>query len=233
MKKSEMIEVLLDVVDRIDYTILQNTSEKFKCDYHTMIKDIASKFYDEFISMFQFRDRDLNVMNLSDVPEETINTIKNVVVNNVYDFQNDFLKVVGKVITKTFEKYIGSSLYINKTKLNALSKGELTKLFDEVQGILENVRTNPEMYLDRTHAENRFNYLVSKARKYGGCVVYPYNRSIFKGLVGDGFNHYISHESLDGNFDRTPEDYKRAIDAKRRETDSISAYYDRIGKCDF
>lgn len=228
-----MIEILLDVADRVDYTILQNTSEKFKNTYHSMVKDISSKFYDEFISMFQFRDRDLNVMNLSDVPEETINTIKVVADNNVYDFQNDFLKSVGKIIIKTFEKYIGSSLYINKTKLNALSKSELTKLFDEVQGILENVRTNPDMYLDMSCAENRFNTLVSKARKYGGCVVYPYNKSIFKGLVGDGFNHYISHESLDGDFDRTPEDYKRAIDAKRRETDSISAYYERIGYCDF
>lgn len=255
MKKSELVDALNY---SISYTynneyypegsqpryVFDRLSHDFKDKFYDIFNRVVNKYREEWLSHFQFRNNDLEVVSISEVPENVLDKLDKLFKKFDNQIGGIFEFVVDKAVTDIFkplndlmfdpEKSCDKNFKITPYHLNKLPKSELEKIYNELQENVE--KFNKSVYSILDVLEDLIDADYKKAMsKFDGChyVIYPWRENIFQGIVGEVYNDDIYFGWMDNKLDRTPEDYKRDVGAKERYNDVVSAHYDRIGKCDF
>ena len=217
MTKNELIDLIIK---------FRHTNVVSYKDVWSMVEEGCNDIKTELVSIYQFRDRD--TFEIIDAQENYVN----------YVFSN----FVGALISRScvidnFNRYVYCPLNISymsdiSSLLRRSLKNKIEGYWNEYQKRVQEVTPEKIRELADEILSHKAEFL-EKIKESPAVVYVKDNRPNFDAVLWQFTdNEFYGSRWLDLPSDKTPDDYRKALEAKRRETDAISAYYDRIGHCD-
>lgn len=217
MTKNELIDLII----KNKYTNVVSYK-----DVWAMVEEGCSDIKDEIVALYQFRDRD--TFEILEVQEN----FKDYVFNNF----------VGALISRSciiddFNRYVSRPLNMNcmsdiRPLLQRSLKSKVEGYWNDYQKRVQEVTPEKIRELANEILSHKAEFL-EKIKESPAVVYVRDNRPNFDAVLWQFTdNKFYGSRWLDLPSDKTPDDYRKELEAKRRETNAISAYYDRIGHCD-
>lgn len=193
-------------------------------DIYEKVANGLQDIKNDIVNFYQFRDRDtFEIIPLKE------NYAEYVFSNFVY------IMITRTGFLQKFNQYVYKPLEVNMCDyiegyLKRMTKGQLESIWNEYKIRLHMVTPKK---LDEI-----VNEIVSKKDEFlkelSPTVVYVKNdKPSFEAVIWEFTNNWMYGSCwLDKASDRTPEDYRKTLEAKRRYTDGVAKYYEKIGHYD-
>ena len=217
MTKNELIDLIIK---------FRHTNVVSYKDVWSVVEEGCADIKDEIVSLYQFRNRD--TFEILEVQEN----FKDYVFNNFVG-----VLISRSCVVDNFNKYVYMPLNINymsdiRPFLQRSLKSKIVGYWDEYQKRAQEVTPEKIRELADEILSHKVEFL-EKIKESPAVVYVKDNRPNFDAVLWQFTdNKFYGSRWLDLPSDKTPDDYRRELESKRRETNAISAYYDRIGYCD-
>ena len=220
MLKSELIKKI---------TSLPTTCSLFS--YATKIQSFEfasdTEFRDSILKQYQFRKSNFEIVKFEDLNETIKNQIFSILSSRVHgtsktarDFVCNYVKDLCDLTFKFLNVYDASDA--SKSTLNSKRKDELEKFYNDYNELYENF----ENEINETLPE----FLESEVRNiitsFSKCVIYFEQKDIFKGKIGEFYDHNLSGSALDAISERTPEDCVNILVKRSAIDNTICDFYE-------
>ena len=221
MLKSELIK---------NITSLPTTCSLFSYVKKIQLSAFASdtEFRDSILKQYQFRKSNFEIVKFEDLNETIKNQIFSILSSRVRDtsktsrdFVCNYVKSLCDLTFKFLNVYDASDA--SKSTLNSKRKDELEKFYNDYNELYENFENEIKEKLSE--------FLESEVRKiitsFSKCVIYFEQKDIFKGRIGEFYDHNLSGSALDEISERTPEDCVNILVKRSAIDNTICDFYEK------
>lgn len=221
MLKSELIK---------NITSLPTTCSLFNCITKIQLSAFASdtEFRDSILKQYQFRKSNFEIVKFEDLNETIKNQIFSILSSRVQgtsktarDFVCNYVKSLCDLTFNFLNVYDASDA--SKSTLSSKRKDELEKFYNDYNELYENFENEIKEKLPE--------FLESEVRKiitsFSKCVIYFEEKDIFKGKIGEFYDHNLSSSALDEISERTPEDCVNILVKRSAIDNTICDFYEK------
>src|SRR5574344_261108 len=218
MLKSELIK---------NINSLPTTCSLFNCISKIQLSVVISdtEFRDSILKQYQFRKSNFEIVKFEDLNETIKSKIFSILISRIHgtsntarDFVCNYVKRLFDLTFKFLNVYDASDA--SKSTLNSKAKVDLEKFYNEYKELYENFENEIKEKLPEFLESEVVRRITTSFSK---CVIYFEQKDIFKGQIGEFYDHNLSGSALDKISERTREDYVNIL-VKRSAIDN--AIYD-------